>query len=164
MEILDVPNLDSFISTNQISMNNNIILLPDNYNTIKDSSEAIFSSTTQTLKQLLNINSIKVNIPYDENKLILMDKRNNEWFGPILLFSTSILTQDPNLLSVTLGVISNYLTDIFKGTATETDAHLNIILYDENSKKAKEIKYKGPIKGIKEITKTAKELSKSLHK
>jgi hypothetical protein len=37
-----------------------------------------------------------------------------EWIGPIVLFSAAAISQNPEIMSITLGVISNYLADWFR--------------------------------------------------
>jgi hypothetical protein len=38
-----------------------------------------------------------------------------EWIGLVVLFSAAAISQNPEIVSITLGVISNYLTDWFRG-------------------------------------------------
>jgi hypothetical protein len=51
-----------------------------------------------------------------------------EWIGPAILFSTAAISQNPEIVSITLGVISNYLTDWFRGVPKqERTARLKMV-------------------------------------
>jgi hypothetical protein len=79
-----------------------------------------------------------------------------EWFGPTLFVSAGLLSQDPNVLSVTLGVITNYLYDLFKGNK-EDRTSLDVIL-EQADGSCKQIHYRGPADGLSEIAEIVKSL------
>ena len=81
-----------------------------------------------------------------------------EWIGPTLFVSASLLSQNPAVISVSLNVIANYLTDVLKGFGRERKAKFEIVVENAKSKTCKKISYEGDIAGIKELDEIVKEV------
>jgi hypothetical protein len=134
-----------------------LTLLPVNYYDSKSETDPIFSSTTVTVKKLLASNNINVSIalgPNDGTTMRELDQRGAEWFGPVLLVSSLLLSNDPNALNVALSIIANYLTQLFAGSPGK--AHLKVIVVDEEKSIRKTLEYKGPSEGLINLDKVAK--------
>jgi hypothetical protein len=51
-----------------------------------------------------------------------------QWIGPVILFSAAAISQNPEIVSITLDIISNYLTDWFRGVPKqERTARLRMV-------------------------------------
>ncbi|RAR63813.1 hypothetical protein C7401_10570 [Paraburkholderia unamae] len=85
-----------------------------------------------------------------------MQRYSFEWFGPSLFVTAGLLSTDPNLLSVTLGIITNYLYDVFKG-AKHGKATLDVI-FQKKDGSCKKIHYSGPPEGLGNIAEIVKHL------
>ncbi len=127
-----------------------ILILP-----IKISDEGIYTyqESVSTVLKILQTNSLPVKLAKGDFQCIHLQSWNSyEWFGPFLLFSATVLSSDPTIITVTLNIISNYLSNIFfkhQPTSEEPQATLGIII--EGSSSTKKINYSGPVSGIKEI-------------
>ncbi len=86
----------------------------------------------------------------------MFQQRSIDWFGPTLLITTAALTQNPELVSITLNVISNYITDFFKGRQ-EPDIKISLLI-QQSTTKFKKLDYEGNKDGLKEIEKLIKQL------
>jgi hypothetical protein len=42
-----------------------------------------------------------------------------EWIGPVIIITAAAVSQNPEIVSITLKVTSNYLTDWFRGVSKE---------------------------------------------
>lgn len=80
-----------------------------------------------------------------------LDVKSFEWIGPTLLVTGAFASQNQAAISVALNVISNYLTDWFKGTPEKNTAKLQIIVEKTKSKQFVKIDYEGPPEGIKNL-------------
>lgn len=87
---------------------------------------------------------------------ILLEQRSIEWLGPTLLITTTALTQNPELVSITLSIISNYITDFFKGRK-DPDIKFSILI-QKSKTKFKKIDYEGDKEGLEEIEKIIQQL------
>ncbi|WPO68204.1 hypothetical protein SDC64_04545 [Acinetobacter haemolyticus] len=98
----------------------------------------------------------QVNLNYIRKPDIVLEQRSIDWFGPTLLITTTALTQNPELVSITLNVISNYITDFFKGSQ-EPDIKVSLLI-QQSKTKFKKLDYEGNKDGLKEIEKLIKQL------
>lgn len=136
-----------------------IALLPINF---------ISASTIADFRQIVEVATVKklfrsVNLPCDE--VINKDQRppyiqNNafEWIAPIIFVSGSCYSQNPDCISVALGIISNYLTDFFKGRGANAAVKIDIIIEETKTTKCKKVSYEGDISGLQSLEKIVREL------
>jgi hypothetical protein len=73
------------------------------------------------------------------------------WIGPAILFSAAAISQNPEIVSITLGVISNYLTDRFRGVPKqERTARLKMV-QETKEGSYKIFDYDGPAENLGQI-------------
>lgn len=130
-----------------------------------DFEAATSSTTTRQLMGTLAIQKLFriSNLPYSEirrgnEKPSYIGYRASEWVIPTLFFSASLLSENPTIISVSLGVIANYLTDFLKESGGKKNGRLDIVVEKNKSKICKKISYEGPVDGIKELADIAKEV------
>jgi hypothetical protein len=135
-----------------------LALLPSNFETAKTKDEFHYESTAQTIRKLWRNNSIiETPIVTSGENFVSVNKKSFEWVSPVIFFSAAWLSQNPHLINIALNVISNYLTDWFRGLPkNEKIAKLDIVIEKENGE-YKEIQYKGPPEGLKSLPKIIKE-------
>lgn len=139
-----------------------LALLPSNFDTASMKSDLVTSSNTATLRSLLRqegfgdprIDSVEEPIPEDSKKFI-------EWIGPIIFIGAGLYGRNPYVVAVVLNVVSNYLTDFFKGLPGKHDVSIDVVVehtkdgdfsYDKYS-------YHGPKDGLKDMAAFVKETS-----
>ncbi|WP_051994510.1 hypothetical protein [Leptospira noguchii] len=106
---------------------------------------------------MLKRNKIETKIAYGNiSAAIFSENYSIDWFGPILLFTATAITQNEKLVSITLNIISSYLYDTFK--SKKEDPTLRCSFVYSSTKKTKKISYEGPISGLKEIESVIKDL------
>jgi len=88
----------------------------------------------------------------------VLEQRSIDWFGPTLLFTTAALTQNPELVSVALNVLSNYISDYFKGQRAP-NIKINIVIQKSKTEYTN-FMYEGPKDGLTEIEKVIEKLKK----
>lgn len=140
-----------------ISVPNGLAILPSNLataSTIDDLRQHVESDTVRTLMKAGDIPYVEV---FDENNQPpYLQQYGFEWFGPTLFISTGLLSQNPNILSVTLGLITNYLYDLFNGDKN-SKASLDIIIQKSDGS-FKEVHYSGPPEGLNNVAEIVKGL------
>lgn len=81
-----------------------------------------------------------------------------EWVGPTLFVAFSWISQSPEALSVALGVVSNYVTELFRGTpSAKQNANLKLVV-ERADGTGVEITYEGPPAGIEDLADLAHEV------
>ncbi|TDY85004.1 UNVERIFIED_ORG: hypothetical protein DFO49_5054 [Herbaspirillum seropedicae] len=159
LEIQDHISVAEKLGQLGVRFPNGLAILPVNIaaaNEIQDLRQFVESDT---VKALWRINDIKFVEIFDENQEPpYLQQYGFEWFGPTLFVTAGLLAQDPNVLSVTLGLITNYLYDLFKGAKGGT-ASLNVV-FQESDGACKEIRYNGPCDGLSQIAEIVREMGK----
>jgi hypothetical protein len=86
--------------------------------------------------------------------------QNNDvnWLIPTIFVTAGYLSENPSFMSVALGVLTNYLTDFFKGRNEKITVKASIIVEKTNSKTSKRIEYEGPVEGLSALAKVVKEV------
>jgi hypothetical protein len=105
-------------------------------------------------------NIIETPIEKPGEKLPLVAEAAFEWIGPTIFVSAMLLSQNPNLVAIALNVISNYLTDWFRGVVKETrKVKLNVIVETKDGD-YKKLEYEGPPEGLKNLSGVIKAVCK----
>jgi len=140
-----------------ITVPNGLAILPSNLATAKSIEEFRQHVESDTVRTLLRSSKIPyVEIFDDDNQPAYLQQYGFEWFGPTLFLSTGLLSQNPNVLSITLGIITNYLYDLFKGSKS-SKASLNVIIQQADGS-CKEVHYSGHPDALSDIADIVKAL------
>jgi hypothetical protein len=139
---LQLSNLDHY---------SDLMILPE----LTEDKQNIYASSTVSFfkfaRKFININYVK-------KPDIVLEQRSIDWFGPTLLFTTAALTQNPELVSVALNVLSNYISDYFKGQRAP-NIKINIVIQKSKTEYTN-FMYEGPKDGLTEIEKVIEKLKK----
>jgi hypothetical protein len=156
-EVHDYVSVSEKLKSLGVSLPSGLAILPDNLATATSIDDLRQQVESDTVRTLLKSNKIDyVEIFGEDDQPPYLQQYSFEWFGPTLFVSAGLLSQDPNVLSVTLGVITNYLYDLFKGSK-EGKASLDVILQQADGS-CKQIHYSGPADGLSEVAEIVKNL------
>ena len=129
-----------------------IIFLPENFDIATSRSAFGMRSEAATAKTLFRNNNIPVGQILPNNDRMSYIRNNGfEWALPILFISASLISQNPSLMSLVLGELTNYLSDLFKGMTGEKIATLKIVVEKKAGSSCKKITYKGDVGGLKSL-------------
>lgn len=134
-----------------------IAILPVNFEAARSADEFRQLSEASTVKTLLRNNNVLFSEVRKEKPSYI---QNNafEWIAPTLFVSASLLSQQPETISVSLSVIANYVTDFFRGFSGEKSIKLDIVVERTKSKTCKKVSYEGSVEGLKELADIVKEV------
>lgn len=157
ISIEDYVNVEEKSAQLDCNVPTSISLLPRNFKDATSKTELIHEGTTATIRKLFAQNDIKeTQLEKDGEKYPQVVEHAFEWVGPTILITSSVIIQNPHLITITLNVISNYLTDFFKGIPNnQTNAKLSIVVKNKSGN-YKKIKYNGHKDGLKELPKIIK--------
>jgi hypothetical protein len=140
-----------------------IILLPQNYELTNKKEDLFFNEEIKTVSKMFSLNSldnyiIKFNGDEIDNYIA---QKSGEIILPSIFISSLILTENPQLVSVALGVISNYATTLLKGIPKRNqNVKFKIINKNSKTKEFTKIEYNGNVEGISELAKVVKGINK----
>jgi hypothetical protein len=119
-----------------------IVVLPTNFQD-EPTSHQYHSNTLSFYKYARS----ELGLTYLSEPKKLFEQRSSEWFAPILLISHQLISENPTIVSIICGVISNYITSVFRGES-EPAVYLRVICEKTKSSKYVEITYKGNADGL----------------
>lgn len=129
-----------------------IALLPRNFDTAAKKDELMHENSAPTVRTLWRqAGIVETRLEAEGERFPQISEHGFvEWIGPTILVTSAWLSHNPEILAVALGVISNYLTDIFKGVPDNPKVRLDIVVQRENGAYRK-VRYKGSVDGMKEL-------------
>jgi hypothetical protein len=126
-----------------------VVLLPLTFESAQNPNDLIYAAGTDTVRKLLvqeGIPTVKL-----EQESPHLEKHALEWMGPVILFTAAAISQNPAIVSVTLGVISNYLTDWFRGVPKENRTASLKLVKETKGGYYKSLYYKGPAENLSQV-------------
>jgi hypothetical protein len=131
-----------------------IALLPRN--DAGANADLLHEASVQTIRSLFRQNKI-VETPIEKagQKIPVILENDSSLILPILFVSASIYSQNPQLVSIALNIMSNYATDFFKGIRGRKTVKLTVVVQNKNGNSNKRISYEGTQDGLKEIAEIA---------
>lgn len=140
-----------------------LALLPRNFDSATSKDQLLHESEAPTVRILWRRARLEETPiePEGERFPQISEKSFEEWVGPTIFASAALLSQNPAVVSVALGVISNYLTDWFKGTAMDRrKVRLDVVVETGKSQYSK-LHYEGPVEGLQDLAAIAREVGAS---
>jgi hypothetical protein len=127
-------------------------LLPANLEIATTASEVRQRSESATVRTLFRQGGVPIEDVYDKaNRPPYIQNNDISWIAPTIFVAAGALSANPNLISVALGVLSNYLTDLFKGRTGEPVVRATIIVEQTRSKTCKRVEYEGSVAGLQAL-------------
>lgn len=162
IECKDIENFEVNLQLNEVHFCS-ICVLPDNYSVTNNPEEFVYSSSLGTLQKLAKQKNLPLTVIGKDGDYDLVENRGVEWFAPVLYIYSGFYSQNPDAVLDILEMLSNYLIYLFK-LRSSTNVNFKVLARDEGTKITREIKYKGPVEGLKEFNKiidsTFKEIKK----
>ncbi len=135
-----------------------LAILPINLNKAKSKENLFNSETTSTVRILWKKAGVIETSIEGKNKIPELIEESFEWVGPTIFFASTLITGNPELVDLVMRIISDYLTEWFKGKVKEErKAKLHIVVQTKTGS-YKDIKYDGDVEGLKELSKVVRSL------
>ena len=130
-----------------------LAIMPENFETAATRQELIVRGESSTIRTLFRNNQLPLDdfLPSGKRPGFVHNK-SHDW-AAFIFISAALLGSDPSAVSVALGVISNYLTDIFRGTP-DKKIKLDIAVERKGDRVCKKLTYEGDAAGLAEISDT----------
>lgn len=133
-----------------LDVSSSLIFLPENLEEAKCKEEFVFSDSLSDIEKIFRENDIPF-IQLGGYSGQYRVRKNADWWGPALYFGASMLSENSTFVSIALNVLSNYLTDFFKGSFSDKKVKIEIYVEERRGVKFKKITYEGGLEGIKEL-------------
>ena len=160
VQVTDCTTVSSRAESLGFAMPEGLTVLPENFDTAASHVDFLFRSEAATLRTLFRVNGLEVGrlLPNDVRPSYLTNK-NFEWTAPTLFVAASLWSENASAISIALGLVTNYLTDYFKGIGGSHKVKLSFVVEKRGSKVCKKLSYEGDIKGLSNLAESIKALA-----
>jgi hypothetical protein len=144
------------------SLPTRLAVLPINFETAATCADLRNASHTETVIKLLKGERIPIGtfLPQHEHLPYVVNK-HFQWLGPTLFIPLALLNENPQIVSLAIGVLSNCITDFFKGVPRQQrNVKLTIVIEAEPKRIYEKITYEGDVDGLNSLPKIIKDSSK----
>ena len=136
-----------------------LALLPTNLASARSAGDLLQASEAATVRSLFRSAGLGcTELPDRAHGIRYIQNNAADWVGPTVFVAGSLWSQNPLAISVALNVVSNYLTDLFKGLKHPT-AKLDFIVEKTKEGTYKHLAYEGDIEGIIALEKVIRGLA-----
>ena len=129
-----------------------IALIPINFESADSAEDLLQPSEAATVKTLFRINQIPLDDLFPTTQKPRYVQNNGfEWVAPTIFVGSSLMSANPELMSLALDVLASYITDFFKGMSGEKTVKLELIVETSKDYTCKTLRYEGSVSGISEL-------------
>ncbi len=139
-----------------------IALLPRNFDSADTQSELVHEESVLTVRKLWKKAGV-IETPLAQPGTTFPPVRErsfNEWMGPIIFVSYALWNGNEYQISMALNVISDYLTDFFKGMGGNNNVRLEIVSETKGGD-YRSVQYRGAVEGLSELPAIVREVAES---
>jgi hypothetical protein len=156
IEILDYLNVREKNTSLGLTQPEGIGFIPRGFATTNSLSEMVYENETPTIRSLLRQEGVPVS-RLDRDKIHFKDEQSEAFLVPLLYIPFLLIEQNPVLLDVAIGVISNYCYEIISGSNRKNLVKMEYVVESKTGDN-KKVVYTGPVEGMKEVEKIIKEV------
>jgi len=160
VQIFDFVDVEEKAEALGCNIPTGMALLPRNFESAESKDALVHERSAWTVRTLFRDNGIAETPLEREGEIFygVVEKGLGEWILPIIFVSSALLNQNPHIISIALGVISNYVTDLFRRIPDYKNVKLDIVI--ETGKKTYiKVSYEGPVSGLEEVERIATKIS-----
>ena len=138
-----------------------LAVIPINFEFAASRDELYTASHTTTVLKFFREGDIAVdNFLSEEDKKSYVVNKHFQWLGPTLFIPLALWNNNPEIVSLAIGVLGNCITDFFKGIPTRLRIVKLDMVVETDSRNYKKISYEGGIEGLQELPKIIREMRK----
>jgi hypothetical protein len=154
---LEEYKIESRLEKLDLSLPKNLSFFPENIDIANSKNEFIFTESVIDLNKYF----IQNNIIFDflgGDKELYRSRKNADIYLPAIFFSLSTISENPEIVSVSLNILSSYIYDRLKGIIGEKNVKIEFHIETKEKGKIIKIDYKGDAEGIKNLENIIKTL------
>lgn len=136
-----------------------IAILPENFGTAPSSVDFRQRSEADTVRKLLRMNNIQADFIKTTNSTPYIQNNSMEWVAPAIFIGAGVVSDNSSIVSLAIGVLTNYLTEFFKGGSGSKRVKLEIVVEKQADRTCKNITYDGDLEGLSALPAIIKQLS-----
>lgn len=158
----EYPDVQQRAAELKVNAPTGLALLPRNFADAVSADDLIHESTAPTVRVLWKEAGVdETQLEPDGVRIPTVSENAFEWLGPTIFIGAAIWSENPQAVTIALGVISNYLTEWFKGIPGDKRVRMSAVVEKTKSKgKSKtyvKVEYEGPPEQVADLADMIKE-------
>ena len=138
-----------------------LAILPRNFDSAASPCEFLYEGSTPTVRLLWREAGVtETSLESEVGKPTCVGEKAATWIAPTVFVSATLLAGNPQLVSIAINVISNYLSDMFRGLPVGRDVRLDLVVEKASRRKCVRVRYEGKLEGLRDLPKVVREASK----
>ena len=155
-ELEDFVDLEARAVSLGLNSPSGLCFLPGNIEDATSASDLLYEGDIASLRVLLRqAGVVETRLERDGVRVPVLKTKSIELVMPTLFIGAALLSENPNVVNIALGIVANYATDFFKGLGGAKRVRFSIVIQDKAAGRYKRFKYSGDPSGIKDFTKLA---------
>jgi hypothetical protein len=135
-----------------------LAILPRNFSSAIDLSEVLHEDSTASIRILFRERGVpETPIENPGQKFPCIQENAADLILPTIFVTASLYSENPNLVSLALNILSSYAVDFFKGLRRNRNVDLSVVVERDKAKISKRLKYKGDVSGLKDLEAAVRE-------
>jgi hypothetical protein len=130
-----------------------VMILPSNF-LDEGAEEPIYASSTVSFFKYCKD---EFSLQYLTIPEILLEQRSDEWFAPVILFSSDLIKDHPAIVSVLMNTLARYIYDTFK---EKTKPKINLRVIHTDGDRSTELHYCGEVENLEKIENAILEITR----
>jgi hypothetical protein len=142
------------------SLPTGLAVLPLQFESATSRDELHTASHTTTVLKLFKEHHIPVEsfLPPTDRPSYVVNK-HFQWLGPTLFIPLALMNDNPQIVSLALGVLSNCITDFFKGIPIrQRNIKFDMVVETSSDRTYKKISYEGNVEGLLNLPEIIREM------
>ena len=162
IQVVDYQSVRDRVNQLGCQVPESIALLPRNFETATSRELFLHELEVPTVRVLFRrVGVIETPIENPGERIpLIAENALQDWIVPVIFFSYSALTQNPALVNISLGIIANYLTNLFKGLTAQRGVKLDIVIEKENGD-CKRVHYEGDTEGLSTVERIVRQVNRN---
>jgi hypothetical protein len=144
------------------SLPTTLAVIPLHFETAATRAELHTASHTATVVKLLTGNGILVEsflLPSERPPYVV--NKHFQWLGPTLFIPLALLNENPQIVSLAIGVLANCITDFFKGIPKrQRNVKLDLVVEIKKNSVYRKITYDGDLDGLRMLQEIIRNMTK----
>ena len=150
IQILDYIDVGQKAKELGCNVPNKMCILPRNFVSVTSKDELLHEENTDTVTKVLKQGGIEISPLENENeKFAQISEHDMIFAGPILFFAAQWCLEHPEIVLQTISTITGFLSKSLKGLSGGT-VKLSVVTKNKSGK-FRQVKYKGPVEGLKDL-------------
>lgn len=151
------PSVPVLAAELQCELPTGLVFLPDNFASLNADDDLLFRGEATTVTKVLRGAGLQIEkLGNPARSSAFIHNKSHDWALPIIFVGTELLKNQPDIISLTLTAIQDYVLGLFKGVTRDRKITASIVVEHRKNGKFIKVDYEGEPDGLDAFAKIVK--------